>query len=560
MRHLLIACGASALLVASGVAQQPATVRDLHAGEFDAMLHGVEKNSATGFSVAVGDVNGDGVADVILGAIGTDSLLKGKINDTGSVSVYFGRKELAKTIDLSRQADLVLYGGNRGDQVGFAVAVADVNGDGIKDVVAGAPPADGRLGKKSNNAGITYVYFGRTAFPQKQVGLDAGADVELHSSISHEYSGSALAAGDVNGDGVDDLLIGAPFGDAPVNDAGTVYVVCGSKTLAGKLPLAQTACATVRGLNAGDRLGSGLAAGDVSGDGIADIVAGALEADAPGADNSGQVVVLPGRKDLARQLDLRRDALFRFTGGAGSDFVGQALSVGDVNGDGSADLVIGVPYADLTATAEKNDVKNETDAGKVVVLYGGSGLRGDRSLKDGRDVVLSGSQGGTLYGDFTGGTIATGDLNGDGTADLVMGAPLADLQDRTRPDPDQMKDVGAVLVRYGAGDLPGNIALPSGADLVIYGATPNDFFGGVALTKRRKSDGFGGLLNPNSYRKAWMTTVYDRFFSKAIAVGDVNGDGVGDLVAAGPAADGPGTQTQKIDDVGAVFVVLGKRQ
>jgi hypothetical protein len=551
------------LALIAGVATLPASarqtpaVRDLQAGEFDTMLHGVQKNSATGFSVAVGDINGDRVADIVIGAVASDSPLAGKTNDTGAVFVYLGRKELAKTVDLSREADLVLYGASKGDQLGFAVALADLNGDGLGDVVMGAPLADGRIGGKANDAGVTYVYFGRAAFAQKAIDVGTGADLELHSSTAREYSGSALAAADVNGDGVDDLVIGAPFADTPADDAGVVYVVCGSKALAKRTALAQSACTSVRGIAAGDRLGLALAAGDVTGDGTGDLILGALETDAPGADNAGQVTVMAGRRDLPASLRLASDSQFRFRGSAAGEYVGQALSAGDVNGDGIADLVIGAAYADVPSSTAGANRPDETDAGKVLVFYGGAALTGDRQLKDGADVVLTGAQGGTNFGDFAGGVVAAGDLTGDDIADLVIAAPLADVTGRTRSDPEQMKDVGAIFVRRGARDLRGTIALPAGADQALYGATKNDFFGGVALTKRRKSDALFGMMNPNAYRKGWMSLVYDRFFSKALAVGDINGDGVGDLVAGAPAADG-GTG-QKIDDAGAVFVMFGRR-
>ncbi|MDA2933129.1 integrin alpha [Acidobacteria bacterium AH-259-D05] len=547
------------------VGEEEAAVRDLFSEEYDSMLYGVEKNSAVGFSVAVADVNGDGLADVIMGAIYADARFKKKMNDAGVVYVYFGRKDLDKTIDLSTNTDLIIYGATKRENSGFAVAAGDLNGDGINDIVIGAPLADSRLRGKQNDSGITYVIFGSKEFTQKKIGLETGAaDVELHSVKNGEYSGSALAVGDFNGDGVDDVLIGSPFTDRPVNDAGVVYVMYGSKSLSGKYDLEKQASAKIRGSNRGDRLGLALGAGDLNGDGIDDMVLGALETDSADGQisNVGKVTVIFGKEELPSELDLKNDGGFHFHGSYREDFVGTAVAVGDINGDKIDDLMIGVPYADLTPSDMPTEEKKEkeADAGKVFVFTGGRNFSGEKYLKDGADILILGAQGGTNYGDHAGGTIAIVDLNGDGYGDMIIGASLADVQGRTRSNPDQMKDVGGVFVQYGAKDLRPAFNLRNGGSEMIFGAYKNDFFGGVALTKQRKKDWFfGGLLNPDTYRKGWMSKRYDRFFSKSIAAGDVNGDGVVDLLVGAPAADGPRSIRQKIDDTGAVYLFLGKK-
>jgi hypothetical protein len=478
--------------------------------------------------------------------------------------IYFGRSKYEKTIDLTAGADVTIEGANGTDWAGFAVAAGDVNGDGIADIVIGAPQADSVLpGKKQNDSGITYVVFGRKSFAERRIALaKKGADVEFHSTMNGEYSGSALAVGDFNGDGTADILIGAPFTDKPLNDAGVVYVACGSKDLAGVKDLSKDACTSVRGQNAGDRVGLGVAAGDVNGDGISDIVMGGLETDSGTISNTGDVTVIFGRKNLPPQFDQREHAGFRFWGSYGGDYVGVSLATADVNGDGVADLVVGIPYADLKGgeaegEEDKKDSKKEADAGKVAVFFGGKGLTGERKLAEGADLMIYGAQGGANYGDHAGGTLGAGDVNGDGIADLLIGASLADVRGRTRTDPEQMKDVGAVFVCYGGKALPKTISLESKFDAVIFGAYKNDMFAGVALTKPRRGD---TIFSPSTYRKAWMTRRYDRFFSKALAAGDINGDGVADMILGAPAGDGPRGQGQKIDDAGVVYVVFGKKQ
>ncbi len=538
--------------------------RDLSAGEYDSLLYGVQKNSAMGFSVAVGDVNGDGIGDLIVGALYADATIHKKIVNAGVTYVYFGRASLEKAVDLIASADLAIHGASKHGSSGFAVASGDLNGDGIDDIVIGAPEADSKLEKKQNDSGITYVVWGRKEFAAREIALETGsADLELHSTKNGEYSGSSLAVGDFNGDGLDDLLIGSPFTDRPANDAGVVYVVCGNRELSGKIDITSRACASVRGVSAGDRLGLAVAAGDLNGDGIDDLILGALETDGPGgASNVGEVAVIAGRRELSGELSLRNDALFRFLGGYRGDYTGSALAAGDINGDGVDDLLIGVPYADLrpsdAAGEEADPAKGkEADAGKAFVFFGGADFGGEKSSRDGADVLLLGGQGGTNYGDHAGGSVGLGDLDGDGKAEILVGAPLADVKGRTRPDPDHIKDVGAVFVVAGSSELPKVVDLETQSRRVVFGARKNDFFAGVALTKPRT--GFGGLFNPDSYRKAWVTRRYDRFFSRAICVGDINGDGVADLIVGAPAADGPATLARKIDDAGAVFVLLGRK-
>lgn len=542
-------------------------VRDLLRADYDTMLYGKEKNSTVGFSVLVADVNGDGLGDLIIGAPYSDGHVKKAVDDAGATFVFFGRKSIDKTVDLAAAADLVIYGATKNENSGFALASGDINGDGLKDIVIGAPLADSALAGKKNDSGITYVVFGKRQFPARVIGLEAGmAEVELQSTAAGEYAGSALATGDFNGDAVDDLLIGAPFTDRSGDDAGAVYVVCGSLSLSGKFDLQQKACATVAGQNTGDRLGMAVKAGDLNADGVDDLVLGALETDSEGDEgrNVGRVHVIFGRKDLPSRLELGRDSGFVLSGSYRDDYVGSAMVVGDVNGDQTADLLVGVPYADRNppngpaAEGGAKEEGSEGDAGRALVFLGGKSFLGEHSLRDGGDTLIRGAKGGANHGDHSGGTVAIADVNGDGYGDPIIGAPLADAPKGTREESD-LDDVGAVFVTYGGRALPAAIDLSDQFQEAIYGASSNDFFAGLALTKQRAKDSFfGGLANPDSYRKAWMSKQYDRFFSTAVAAGDLNGDGVDDLCIGAPTADGP-TAVEKIDDAGVVYVIWGRK-
>ncbi len=548
-------------------AQTPA-IRDLFQEQYDAMFYGTEKNSTVGFSVLLADINGDGLSDLITGAPYADARFKKKIDDAGVTYVYFGRTTLDTRIDLGTDADLVIYGAGKNDNSGFSLAAGDLNGDGIEDLLIGAPLADSRLDKKRNDSGITYVVLGRREFANRDTGFQDGmADAELHSTSAGEYTGSALAVGDVNGDGFDDVLVGGPFSDEPEDDSGTVYVFCGRASLEGNHDLSRDACATIRGEHSGDRLGMAVTSADLNADGVDDLVIGALETDSvEGAGrNVWRVSVILGRKDLTGKLELSQDADFSLWGSHRDDYVGAALATGDVNGDGTADLMVGVPYADRNPTdapldEEGDDEGREKDAGQSLIFLGGPNFAGEYTVLEGGDMTIRGAQGGANYGDHTGGAVALADLNGDGFADAVVGAPLADIPEHARTEGENTadtEDVGAIFVTYGAATPPTSIDLADAPSVSIYGSHPNDFFGGLALTKERMKDSFfGGLANSDTYRKAWRSKQYDRFFSSAVAAGDMNGDGLAELCIGAPAADGP-RKVEKIDDAGAVYLFWG---
>jgi hypothetical protein len=277
----------------------------VYSGQTGAVLRtftGVATDDRFGYSVSGGgDVNKDGYGDVIVGAPFNDA---GGI-DAGRVYVYSG------------QAGALLHtltGESILDVFGWSVSmVSDVNGDLYDDMIVGADMAD--LGGKTS--GRAYIYSGQT-----------GARLwTLEGEASDDHFGCAVSgAGDVDGNGKGDVIVGAHGNDAGGTDAGRVYVYSG---FTGALLHSFT------GEAAGDRFGRSVsAAGDVNGDGAADFVIGAEANDAGGVDAGRAYIYLGGIGAKLRT----------FTGEAAGDGLGTKVSgAGDVNGDGQGDIIVGAP-------------------------------------------------------------------------------------------------------------------------------------------------------------------------------------------------------------------------
>ena len=465
------------------------------------VINGIEIRDRSGGSVSgAGDVNGDGIDDVVIGANWADP--NGN-NLAGESYVVFGNNSgVSASFDLSALNGVngfKLNGINANDRSGGRVSDAgDINGDGLDDLIIGS------------GADESYVVFGNNSGFSPSLDLDT---LNGSNGFVIESDGAISGAGDVNGDGIDDLIIGAA-------------VVFGSNNgFSSSLDLSTLDGINGFLINGGDPTdligGSVSEAGDVNGDGIDDLIIGA-SAPRDGYLSGGiSYVVFGNNTGFSSSLDLSTldgsngfvidgvdmAELFR----AGSSVSG----AGDINGDGIDDLIIG---------ARRGSPNGTYSAGRSYVVFGNNtGFSSSLDLS-----TLDGTNGFVVNGidteDYSGTSVsAAGDVNGDGFDDLIIGA-------------------------NGAGDANGspyagfNGNSLAGESYVVFGNNTG-FSSSLDLNTLDGTNGF--VLNGVDF--------YDCSGGSVSGAGDVNGDGLDDLIIGADGGD-PNVNAS----AGESYVVFGR--
>ncbi|HEX8122855.1 MAG TPA: integrin alpha [Solirubrobacteraceae bacterium] len=477
-----------------------------------------EEDGLAGGAVAgIGDFDGDGRRDVAVGEPKRDS---GDRDDAGAVYVVF---DPAKTTDLSKPGDVVtIRGAQGGDFAGFDVAAAgDVNGDGRADLLVGAPLAGPRPQGASVGGGEAYVVFGRPGRAEIDLAAPDFGGIRIVGAESYSWFGRAVSTvPDSNGDGRGELVIGAPLRDAPDRpDAGSAYVIFGpadAQTIdVARLPDDQSGF-RIDGPAPNAFAGRAVSSmGDIDQDGLPEVLVTAPQAPTGPSGSNGAAYVVrsqatPGVIDLA-QLEGRGFVLSRTTTLPGDgernpgDWLGESISgLGDVNGDGVPDFVVGAHLA---------NAPNRARAGVAYIIFG----KADKTPIDAHNLGAAGFRvQGVDRQDQTGfSTSPAGDFNADGVQDLAIGAPFA--------DPIARESAGAVYVVYGgSGDVPN-------VDLAELGER------GVRIIGR-DGDATGFTLD---------------------TAGDVDGDGGPDLVIGSPATDDDYLESFTSERAGSASLVFG---
>ncbi len=391
------------------------------------------------------DFNGDGYSDVIVGSPYYDA---GTAVDAGRAYIYLGGSTMNSV------ADVILLPSAAGDNFGWSVACAgDVNGDGYADAIVGAPYNDTGF----TDAGRAYIYLGGST-------MNVNVDYLINGAAAGDHLGQSVAsAGDVNGDGYSDVIVGAPYNDTGGSNKGAAGVYFGGSFLQG---IETTADVTMTGFSVSDGLGGSVAsAGDVNGDGYADVIVSVPGSDSEGTD-AGRAVIYFGGSAMDQFVDVI------LAGGVAGDTFGQSVaSAGDVNGDGYTDVVVGAYHNDAAAA----------NAGAAYVYLGGSFLV---PMETTADVTLLGAAASDQFGISV---ASAGDVDGDGYADVIVGADWNDVGGANagrayiyRGGSPMDVNVYVTLTGVAAGDLFGISVAPAGdvngngyADVIV-GAIYND--------------------------------------------------------------------------------------
>jgi FG-GAP-like repeat/FG-GAP repeat len=467
-----------------------------------------QTNARHGNAVATaGDIDGDGYSDVAVSALLFDDTL----TDQGRVSIYHGS---ATGLSTTAQS---LVGPQSSGIFGQSLAFAgDVNGDGLSDLASGAQAfANGQAGE-----GRVVVHHGELALPPVAFQWAAKG-----GQIGADFARAATFAGDLNGDGFDDVAFGAPEFDQTTNTRGKLTVHYGAGT-----GLTSTTGFEAVGEIAGDRLGSAVARiGDLDGDGYDDLAVGVpgVDGDVPGI---GEVIIHYGSA-----TGVSADATAAVRGDEPSVGFGESVAgVGDVDVDGFVDIAIASPTESATFTF-----------GGVVRLYRGGA--------NGPSADAFWETDGASASEFLGLALAPlGDVDGDGFADFALGAPGAGNGN------------GRVDVYLGGSSGPGTTP-----DLSIDGSVVGESFGTAidgagdvnadgfsdaifgAENAARIHHGSGSGLAASATTSLTSQTALGLFGTAVARAGDLDRDGFGDVIVAAP--------EQFVDQVaeGAIYVFLG---
>ena len=376
-------------------------------------IYGITEYVGTFASLTCGDYNNDGFDDIAIGMFWKPPY----VDNPGTAFIVFGCDDFPDTLDLETpiRPTTRIYGepGFNGC-LGFSNCSGDVNGDGYDDVIIAAP--------NYTPNGEIYIIYGKDSFPQSiWTGNEIANCTRIICADVREGAGfgfGSLACGDVDNDGYDEVLIGAP-GNSINFSAGNARLLYGASIMPDTIYFTNPSSRMITFLPEPEfnesHLGDYVSIGDVNGDGYGDIVLTARGASPLGCSVCGEVYVIYGSNNLPESITMNEDtlAITRLIGEGDRGGYGENVLVADLTDDGYAEII----------TLKGCDEDPQTNKDVVIVFYGSAEVPDSVFL--GSDTTLSKFIGRVNEGHF-GDALGVGDYNNDSFADLAIGAYRAD--------------------------------------------------------------------------------------------------------------------------------------
>ncbi len=414
---------------------------------------GVNSFDSFGRSISSGDINGDGVDDLLIGAPNSDPFGR---NSAGSCYIIFGDEQLSQEakIDLSTEnADVKIFGANSNDKLGYSTCIANINNDNYDDIIIASPYSDA---SGNESAGKVFIILGRDNFSNEYDLSNNEFNSVILGEALNDNLGFALTSAKINDDNFADIIVSAPNADYnTVINCGKTYVILGENTIQNTYDLSSgDADVTFIGEEYNDQSGEMLMVGNFNGDDFQDILIGAPKHNANGISNAGKIYLIKGKSNFTNPINLLSDSgcvASQILGSNSESFVGQSMAMGDINFDNNDDII----FSELNGS------------GKVNVIFGGDSIPTIIDLASfTANIEIIGPSFNSVFGE----KIYSGKINSDQKDDIVIGIPNANTISGDKS--------GIIMILHDSLSMNAQINLNERTpDITIYANSTNDQLG-----------------------------------------------------------------------------------